>query len=1004
MADGGIRIPVELNISKADKDLERLKTKIAKAERELSEKKAGNSALQEEMEKANAAADEAIAKVRELKKELQNARGSEKDKIRARLADATEEANAARGRANSLTNRFFRTEEQIRNDEASLTRMKEEAGDLEQAIEKARPREALNKALDSATKKAKNLIKTLFGITTAVALFKKLKSYISGAIQEYAEYDKELKYNMALMTATKKAIQVTNGAALAQIYQALLPILQKIANWTLEAANAAAKFIAILSGKDSYKRAVVDEKEVAAGLEEISEEAKEAKRQLLGFDELNILNDDKGSGSSGEKDKTALDGIKMEDVPIESMGMTSKIVEMMKQHLAELELAASAALLAMGLLLTLSGANIPLGLGLLALGAVGLASALPENWDWITSSIDGALSAIGLLAYSALLGIGLVLLFSGANIPLGLGLVALGAAGLASLVAENWDGIPESVAHVIAMIDFIIGGALAAIGLVLLFATPAFSWLGLGLLIGGLSLMAHGVKIDWDYISDETSNAVASIMLILGGALFAIGAIFAFTGANVPLGIGLMLAGAATLGSAVALNWDYLGNMLNGKIGAIIAGIGAGVFVIGLILAFAGHIPLGIAMMIAGASALYTVASLNWDAVETALQGPLGKTVTLIGESLFAIGAVLAFAGFLPLGIGLMVAGAASVGTAAALNWEKVVTAMQGPLGKIVALVGVSLFAIGLFLALTGIGLPLGVGLMLAGAAAVGTAAVINWDTIQQKMRGSLGLIMTLAGGFLLVIGLILAFTGVGLPLGFALMAAGGASLGVGAANYDWDIILNKLKEAWTSIQQWWNNDIAKYFTWDYWQDKLNQAFGNLSFPQLRMPQIHIYWEPAQGWAADILSALGLPLSFPRFDWYAKGGVFDYPQLIGVGEAGKEAVVPLERNTEWMNLVADGLMERFERMNFANQLADAFATVPMPAMAGGTVAPPNALFSNFGGGTGDGFLEELRALRSEISALARQPVQVDSKIYLDRRKIGESVTEYQRDNERARGF
>jgi hypothetical protein len=35
--------------------------------------------------------------------------------------------------------------------------------------------------------------------------------------------------------------------------------------------------------------------------------------------------------------------------------------------------------------------------------------------------------------------------------------------------------------------------------------------------------------------------------------------------------------------------------------------------------------------------------------------------------------------------------------------------------------------------------------------------------------------------------------------------------------------------------------------------------------------------------------------SLPHFsvDWYAKGGVFDAASVIGVGEAGREAVVPL---------------------------------------------------------------------------------------------------------------
>ncbi len=39
------------------------------------------------------------------------------------------------------------------------------------------------------------------------------------------------------------------------------------------------------------------------------------------------------------------------------------------------------------------------------------------------------------------------------------------------------------------------------------------------------------------------------------------------------------------------------------------------------------------------------------------------------------------------------------------------------------------------------------------------------------------------------------------------------------------------------------------------------------------------------------------PPSVPRInvDWYAKGAIFDGPQVIGVGEAGPEAVLPIEK-------------------------------------------------------------------------------------------------------------
>lgn len=73
------------------------------------------------------------------------------------------------------------------------------------------------------------------------------------------------------------------------------------------------------------------------------------------------------------------------------------------------------------------------------------------------------------------------------------------------------------------------------------------------------------------------------------------------------------------------------------------------------------------------------------------------------------------------------------------------------------------------------------------------------------------------------------------------------------------------------------------------------------SLPRPRLP--HISWS----W-----SDVGGLLSIPHFsiDWYAQGGIFDQASIIGVGEAGKEAVVPLERNAEWISSVADGLASR----------------------------------------------------------------------------------------------
>lgn len=76
--------------------------------------------------------------------------------------------------------------------------------------------------------------------------------------------------------------------------------------------------------------------------------------------------------------------------------------------------------------------------------------------------------------------------------------------------------------------------------------------------------------------------------------------------------------------------------------------------------------------------------------------------------------------------------------------------------------------------------------------------------------------------------------------------------------------------------------------------------------PKLELPHINI----TGGFSLN-------PPSFPSFDisWYARGGVFNSPSIIGVGEAGQEAVMPLERNTGWISILAQKLAERMPANN-----------------------------------------------------------------------------------------
>ena len=74
-------------------------------------------------------------------------------------------------------------------------------------------------------------------------------------------------------------------------------------------------------------------------------------------------------------------------------------------------------------------------------------------------------------------------------------------------------------------------------------------------------------------------------------------------------------------------------------------------------------------------------------------------------------------------------------------------------------------------------------------------------------------------------------------------------------------------------------------------------------------------------------------------EWYARGGIVDGATLIGAGEQGKEAIIPLERHTEWIHMVAEQLKEELTKLTPAPPAmirmipAAASALVPYAATA-----------------------------------------------------------------------
>ena len=151
-------------------------------------------------------------------------------------------------------------------------------------------------------------------------------------------------------------------------------------------------------------------------------------------------------------------------------------------------------------------------------------------------------------------------------------------------------------------------------------------------------------------------------------------------------------------------------------------------------------------------------------------------------------------------------------------------------------------------------------------------------------------------------------------------------------ASSAWDNIKNKASSAFESVKSTassvWNGiksaithpiESAKNTVLGI-VDKIKSAFKNMhiSIPKPKLPHINV----------GSRSVFGGKVSIPTFsiDWYAKGGFFNSANVIGVGEAGREAVLPLEnkRNMKPYAQAVASLMNDFTGGNNGTVINNTF--------------------------------------------------------------------------------
>lgn len=632
----------------------------------------------------------------------------------------------------------------------------------------------------------------------------------------------QLRILQAQLTQAARAI----GNIFIPALNAILPYAIAVVQVIREIANALANLAGFKLTEVDYSGvniAAVGAGSLADNLDDAAGAAKKLKQYTAGFDELNVFAPNTGSGSGAGAGGAG--GFDFDLPTYDFLGdavqtRIGEIKKMIEDTLAEITTIVSGFMLAVGAILVVTGVNIPLGVGLMAAGAVGLAATVGLNWTAMSSELASTLALITGVVGGFLLALGAIMAFSGANLPLGIALMALGGASLVSAAVINWH---NSDRHL--------------------------------------------------------TDALTTLTGVLAGASLAVGAMLAFTGVATGLGIALMAVGAVTLVSAAALNWNSIPDALASPLSRVGLLVSGATLALGAILAFSGCMPLGIALMAIGATSLVSVMALNWNGLSDEIQNVIAIITTVVSVAFLAIGAALAFSGAnIPLGLALLAAGAVTMGTAIMPNWNDLSDNVQQKISMITTVVGGALLAVGAILALSGVALPLGLGLMAAGALSLGAVATLNWDFVVNSIKKVVSVITGILSGALIVLGVLLCLSGAGVGLGLAVLAAG-LSLSYAAWTLDDNPITRFVRQMANSIIGLVNGVI----------DAINDMF-------------HIQFNGLSVMGITLIPAFDIRLvDIPHIPFFEDGGFPNEGQLFIAREAGAEMVGAMGRRTAVAN-------------------------------------------------------------------------------------------------------
>ena len=321
--DSSIVFRVDADDKAAQKRLDSLRRDIEKLGKSLDKTNTQHNGLVDALSQAKTEAKQTAAEIEAIQRQMaENASvlsgqsGSvdleefnARKQAQAELTVELKQQQAIHDKQVKSVEKIAAKEEQVRatleQQTAQLQQLKSDAGEVERTVASqaanAMPqlKAAMEQANSSIRKGFKSILRWGFGIRSTFVLIRRLKAYLKEAVTAFAEHDAETKANIDGLKSALQQLKLSWGAAFAPILNAVAPLLRTLISWLTAAANAVARFFAVLGGKTSYKKAVANNNSLAGSYGGVGDAAEEAEKQIMGFDEINKLSEEKTSGGGG---------------------------------------------------------------------------------------------------------------------------------------------------------------------------------------------------------------------------------------------------------------------------------------------------------------------------------------------------------------------------------------------------------------------------------------------------------------------------------------------------------------------------------------------------------------------------------------------------------------------------------------------------------------------------------------------------------------------------------